>query len=164
MVNYQRTKIYKIEPIVPHEEGEIYIGSTTKQYLSQRWGNHTVDFRANKHRTTACVLFEKYGVENCKIELLEYYPCNSRDEQQKKEGEYIRQMPCVNRCVAGRTKTEYCAMYQAVPENKERKLELQRIRCKKENYTEDEWRAKMDKQKEYRFNKGITKSINYIIY
>jgi len=36
MVNYQNGKIYFIEPICEHEENERYIGSTTKQYLSQR--------------------------------------------------------------------------------------------------------------------------------
>ena len=29
MINYNNGKIYKIEPIVEHEEHEIYIGSTT---------------------------------------------------------------------------------------------------------------------------------------
>ena len=32
MVNYNNGKIYKIEPIVDHDEGDIYFGSTTKQY------------------------------------------------------------------------------------------------------------------------------------
>jgi len=151
MVNYQQTKIYKIEPIVPHDEGEIYIGSTTKYYLSSRWGNHTTDFRANKHRTTAWILFEKYGVENCKIELLETYPCNSKDEQNKKESEYIRQMPCVNRCIPDRTKAEYCRTYREDPEHWKRQLELQRLRRKsKADYTEDEWKDKMRVQREYR--------------
>ena len=35
MVNYNNGKIYKIEPL-NGEEGDIYIGSTTKEYLSQR--------------------------------------------------------------------------------------------------------------------------------
>ena len=33
MVNYSNGKIYKIEPIIDHDEGDIYIGSTTKKYL-----------------------------------------------------------------------------------------------------------------------------------
>ena len=40
MVNYVNSKIYKIVPNCDHEEGEIYIGSTTKQYLSQRMDAH----------------------------------------------------------------------------------------------------------------------------
>ena len=40
MVNYANGKIYAICPIVEHDDGQIYIGSTTKNYLSQRMGNH----------------------------------------------------------------------------------------------------------------------------
>ena len=38
--DYSKGKIYKIEPIVEHEPTEIYIGSTTKEYLSQRMVTH----------------------------------------------------------------------------------------------------------------------------
>ena len=34
MPDYSRGKIYKIEPIIEHEEHEIYIGSTSLKYLS----------------------------------------------------------------------------------------------------------------------------------
>ena len=37
MVDYSKGKIYCIEPISEHDEGEIYIGSTTKHYLSDRY-------------------------------------------------------------------------------------------------------------------------------
>ena len=43
MVNYNNGKIYKIEPIVDHDEGDIYIGSTTKQYLSMRMDKHRLE-------------------------------------------------------------------------------------------------------------------------
>ncbi len=33
MPDYSQGKIYKIEPIVEHDEHEIYIGSTTQKYL-----------------------------------------------------------------------------------------------------------------------------------
>lgn len=42
------------------------------------------------------------------IELIEEFPCNSKVELLKREGEIIKQTPnCVNRCVAGRTKKEW---------------------------------------------------------
>ena len=41
MVNYNNGKIYKIEP-VNGEEGDIYIGSTTKEYLSSQRKKKTV--------------------------------------------------------------------------------------------------------------------------
>jgi len=45
MVNYGNGKIYKIEPIVGHEEGDVYIGSTTNKYLSKRMGVHISKYK-----------------------------------------------------------------------------------------------------------------------
>ena len=39
MVNYNNGKIYLIEPI-DGEDGDVYVGSTTKIYLSQRMSEH----------------------------------------------------------------------------------------------------------------------------
>ena len=75
MVNYSNSKVYKNEPIVEHEESDIYIGSTTKHYLSQRMDAHRADYKQwkdEKHnKTTSFDLFDKYGLENCQIVLLE---------------------------------------------------------------------------------------------
>ena len=43
--DYSKGKIYKIEPICDHDEGDIYIGSTTKEYLSQRMTLHRNDYK-----------------------------------------------------------------------------------------------------------------------
>ena len=51
-------------------------------------------------------LFNEYGVENCKIELLEYFPCDTLQELERREGEHIRNNESVNKVVAGRTKQE----------------------------------------------------------
>ena len=61
-------------------------------------------------------LFDRYNVEDCKIELLAEAPCESREHLRKIEGEYIRRETCINKRVAGRTDKEY---YQ---DNKERLL------------------------------------------
>lgn len=107
---YSNSKIYKIEPICDHEENEIYIGSTTKKYLSQRMNNHRHNYKAWKNntgfKTSSFILFDKYGVDNCKIYLLETVNVNSRDELRAIEGNYIKTLPCINRCVAGRTQFE----------------------------------------------------------
>ena len=52
-------------------------------------------------------LFNEYGVENCKIELIEYFKCDTLQELRRKEGEYIENTDCVNKLVAGRTYKEY---------------------------------------------------------
>ena len=89
MVNYQNTKIYKIES---HLGPKIYIGSTTKQYLSQRMDTHRGNYKqwkkGNGGNVSSYILFDEYGLENCNILLLESYPCNSKDEKAAKEAGY----------------------------------------------------------------------------
>ena len=72
MVNYNNGKIYKIESRL----GDlVYIGSTTKQYLSQRMDKHRTDYKQwknnRRHLTTSFKVFEEYGVEKCSIVLVE---------------------------------------------------------------------------------------------
>ena len=110
--NYNKGKIYKIEPKCDYEEGDIYIGSTTKEYLSQRMTAHRGGFKSfksgsRKHRLTSFNLFDKYGVENCDIILLELVEANSKDELVSREAHYIRTIKCVNRFVPLRTDKEY---------------------------------------------------------
>ena len=111
MVNYNNGKIYKIEPIVDHLEDEIYVGSTTKKYLSQRMDNHRSSYKlwtdGKTNNFTVFDLFNKYGIDNCKIYLLESVNANSKDELLAREGYYIRSLKCVNRKIEGRTAKEY---------------------------------------------------------
>jgi len=113
MVNYNNGKIYKIEPICEHEEHEIYIGSTTKQYLSQRMNKHRSDYKRyleNKinYKINSFTLFEKYGLENCQIILLENVNnVNTKDELLAKEAFYIKNNNCLNRNMPLRTRYQY---------------------------------------------------------
>jgi hypothetical protein len=111
MTNYQFGKVYMIEAL-NGEEGDIYVGSTAKQYLSQRMTKHRESYKLWKEGKaeyiTAYDLFDKYGLENCSIMLLETYPCNSRDELRGREGFHMRSLACVNKNMAGRTQGEWC--------------------------------------------------------
>jgi hypothetical protein len=142
MVNYNNGKIYKIEPIVDHPEGDIYIGSTTKQYLSQRMDNHRCNFKrwqdGKYHKFTVYDLFDKYGVENCKIYLLETINCNTKDELLAREGHYIKTLKCVNKAIPGRTMKEW------YNENKQKLSEY------KKEYAEDHKEKISEYQKQYR--------------
>jgi len=51
--------------------------------------------------------FEILEFVDHQIELLETFPCNSKDELSAREGYYIRTTNCVNKCIAGRTDAEY---------------------------------------------------------
>lgn len=107
MPNYKQGKIYKI---VSNTDDDIcYVGSTTQPLLCQRMVEHRSGYGRWKNggkcdKTSSYDMFDKYGVSNCRIELIEIFPCNSKDELTKKEGEYIRSLECVNKKIAGRTK------------------------------------------------------------
>tara|TARA_R110000822_G_scaffold12572_2_gene45367 strand:+ start:388 stop:954 length:567 start_codon:yes stop_codon:yes gene_type:complete len=116
MVNYANGKVYKIESSLGDK---IYIGSTTKAQLSQRMSTHRADYKRWKDGKRGAVssfqLFEEYGLENCKIVLLEDCPCETNDQLKAREAHYIRTLECVNKFVPLRTKKEYDQ------ENKEKK-------------------------------------------
>ena len=108
--DYNNGRIYFIEPICEHEDNEFYYGSTL-QTLSKRMGVHRNDYnrwKDGKRNKVMCFdLFEKYGIENCKIYLVELYSCKSKEELEAREGYYIRNCNCNNKLIPGRTKQEY---------------------------------------------------------
>ena len=110
--NYSNGKIYKIEVICDHDEGYVYIGSTTKQHLSQRFEYHIRDYKNYKEgltnkTITSFKIFDKYGIENCNIILLELVNATCKEELLRREAYYIKSMQCVNKKVPLRTKKEY---------------------------------------------------------
>ena len=100
MPDYSLGKIYMVYPKVEDpDEGDVYYGSTTNT-LSRRMTEH-------RNKTQCKILFDKYGNKNCFIELVEEYPCETREQLNKKEGEYIRANKCINKLVPGRTRKEW---------------------------------------------------------
>ena len=143
MVNYSKGKIYCIIPIVEHDEGDVYIGSTAKYYLSQRMDTHRSNYQKwrvgyVKYTTTSFNLFDKYGVGNCKIVLLESVDAKSKDELLAREAHYIKTMKCVNKVVPLRTYKEYKA------DNRDHILELKKV------YRETNKEIIQSRDKEYR--------------
>lgn len=97
MPNYQNGKIYSIRS---HSRPDlVYVGSTI-QPLSVRLGGHKKPSNQSTSKQII-VLGDSY------IELIENYSCNSREELDRREGEVIRSMDCVNKRIAGRTQKEY---------------------------------------------------------
>ena len=104
---YQNAKIYKIVDI---GYNKCYIGSTCEE-PSMRMARHRAHFKHFLNNTKGHIrsfdIFNEYGVENCKIELIEYFKCDTLQELRRKEGEHIKNNECVNKHVAGRTVKEY---------------------------------------------------------
>jgi hypothetical protein len=99
MPNYQNSKIYAIRSILKPDL--VYVGATVRS-LSERFGAHT---RVNNKCTSKQVV----EVGDAYIELIELFPCNTKEELCKRENELIRSMDCVNKFtyVVGRTMSEY---------------------------------------------------------
>lgn len=110
MSNYNNGKIYKIEPL-NGEEGEIYIGSTTKDNLLDRFNTHKSRYKSYLNglssSLTSFYLFEKYGIDNCKIILLELVNANNKNELQSIEAYYIKTLKCVNKNIPLRDRKQY---------------------------------------------------------
>ena len=106
MVNYSNGKIYIIHPTIEYDEGDVYVGSTTKEYLSQRMQQHRTEYKRFKYGNpngyfTVFGLFEKYGINNCDIFLVENVNANSKNELHAREGLHIRNIKCVNKLISG---------------------------------------------------------------
>jgi hypothetical protein len=115
MPDYMNGKIYELRSY--KRPDLIYIGSTT-QALSERKRGHKKSYnRWLEGKTNYTSSFEIVALGDCYIELKERYSCNSKEELNKREGEVIREMDCVNKCIPGRTQKEYRE------ENKEQILE-----------------------------------------
>jgi hypothetical protein len=105
MPDYQLSKVYQIVCLTT---GQKYIGSTTQKNLALRLAGHNAHFKrwknGNHHFVTSFTILEQ---GNYQIELIEAYPCNSKDELNAREGHYIRTVECINKNIAGRTITEW---------------------------------------------------------
>jgi hypothetical protein len=97
MPNYQEGKIYKLVG-----NGKVYIGSTVST-LCRRKQQHITDFKSNHPITSREVVSDS----NHYIELIEYFPCNTKEELLKRERYYIDQIECVNKQKPCRTQREY---------------------------------------------------------
>lgn len=100
MPDYSKGKIYIIRCT---DSDDVYIGSTI-QSLSKRMTGHRVGYKLRPHKCTSSILI---GRGTAYIELVEDFPCENVEQLRKREGEVIRSRDCVNRCVAGRSKSEY---------------------------------------------------------
>jgi hypothetical protein len=143
---YKNGKIYTIR--CKNDDTLIYVGSTV-QPLFKRWHQHKT--RVNKQVYNNILLYQKMretNIEDFHIELYENFPCNNKEELNKREGEIIREIGILNKVITGRTQKEW---YE---DNRNKILEYQKeyneankqkISEKKKEYYENN----KEKQKEY---------------
>lgn len=173
MPDYQKAKIYKLwSP----SQNLVYYGSTT-QTLSQRLADHI-----KKKRLNIGGQYTSYLVLDCedyKMELVEEYPCNNKEQLAKKEGEYVKNNKCVNIRVEGRTMKEWYednkTRLNQYDRERNKKRDKQKEKERKENYRKNnpekvkecqkKWDEKnKEKRQQYEKNYRETKKQNIAIY
>tara|TARA_R110002126_G_scaffold160128_2_gene307658 strand:- start:2724 stop:3200 length:477 start_codon:yes stop_codon:yes gene_type:complete len=94
MPDYQQGKIYKITC-----GDETYYGSTAMTLRERMWAHKSNFKRWKKGVGGNCrsfTLFDRYGFENCPIELVEDYSCETKKELDIREDWYIKNKECIN--------------------------------------------------------------------
>ncbi len=72
-----------------------------------------------RRNVTSFYLFDKYGVENCQIILIECVNANCHDELAKAEAKHIKNTKCINKIIPTRTQQEYDKIYKQSDKYKE---------------------------------------------
>ena len=103
MPNYSKGKIYTIRN--KNDPSLIYVGSTI-QSLAKRLGGHKKDCKKTTKYPNHQLYTKIEDWNDWYIELYENCPCNSKEELCKREGEIIREIGTLNRCIAGRSVRE----------------------------------------------------------
>ena len=96
---YKKGKIYTIRCL--YDDSLIYVGSTTEKYLSRRMSKHRYN-----NNTTILSKYINDDWENWYIELYQDYPCDNKQQLEKREGEVIREIGSINKRIEGRTQKQ----------------------------------------------------------
>ena len=79
-INYKKSKIYRI---VSKNSEKIFVGSTVNKSLHTRYSKHKCDYDNWKYDPNSIAyqdVFDVLKYDNCEMELIENYPCNSKEE------------------------------------------------------------------------------------
>ena len=122
---YKRGKIYKLQS---NQTDVIYYGSTIEDILTNRLSGHRSQYkRWLENKTNYVTSFEIVKYDDCKIILVENYPCNTKSELLARENYYIQNNECINKQIAytGMSKEEYKKYHY------EKNSEIVKLRTKK---------------------------------
>ena len=122
MEKRQQGFIYKIVSISEDfDEKDTYYGATFES-LAKRMTKHRYDYRRNPMSVASHIVFNKYGIENCKIILLQTLENINKQERDAIEYEYISNNQCINKYgksgLCGKSSNEYSKEYYQQNKNK----------------------------------------------
>jgi len=104
MPDYSKGLIYTIRN--KEDDTKIYVGSTI-QPLYKRFYVHKSHSKCDENMNRLLYIEVNGDWTNWYIELYENYPCNSKNELEKREGEIIRLIGTLNKIIAGRDDKQY---------------------------------------------------------
>ena len=113
--NYANTNLYELRTLTEGYEHLVYRGKTTRD-ISKRLWEHKRDFKhfmagtSNRH---FCSSFEIVKHGNVKIELVRVANCRDKKHSNRVEGEFIREVECVNKNMPGRSSAECAKKWRA---------------------------------------------------
>ena len=119
MPDYQNGKIYTIR--CRSDNTLIYVGSTITT-LSRRLAEHKS--KSKKYNTRKIYQSINDNWDDWYIELYEVYPCENKEQLNKREGEIIREIGTLNSKISGRTAKEYGK--ESYENHREERLEVSR--------------------------------------
>ena len=151
MPDYQNGKIYTIR--CKSDNTLIYVGSTITT-LSRRLAEHKS--KSKKYNTRKIYQSINDNWDDWYIELYEVYPCENKEQLNKREGEITREIGTLNYQIAGRSYEEWREdnidkvklAQQEYNKNNAEKLKL----TKKEYYQNNFEKLKLARQKNYTNN------------
>jgi hypothetical protein len=109
MSNFSNGKIYKITG-----GGLTYIGSTTET-IEKRLNRHKAYLKENRYCASRDVIVH----DDCKIELLELFPCENKKQLIEREQYYLSQIENCNKVRAVAEPRNYKEIYQKRKANPE---------------------------------------------
>jgi len=147
-MKYLNSKIYKL---IDNTNGDIYIGSTCislKKRLKKHKDNY-YEYKKKDGRGSAS--YDIIKNNDYKIELLEYFPCKTKQELLNKEREYIENNKCINKnkpITTHQEKLNQKKEWQTINKNKlqeKRKVYRDKNRNKISETTKNYYEANKDK-------------------
>ncbi len=118
---YCNGKIYKI---VDNTSDMIYVGSTCKTLINRlKAHEYKYKFFLSGKTTSTMTSFKILENKNYKIELIENFPCETKQDLENLEGYYIKlykkqEINIVNKLILGQTNKQSCAQYKKNNKNK----------------------------------------------
>jgi len=153
-------RVYKI---IVNCSNDIYVGSTLQE-CRRRWQEHKANYRSwlnnvCKTKTTSFELFEKYGIDNCKIILIREYQVVDKEHLKVYEQLWINKLKPINKVnplvLSFLIKRQYPKYNK---ENYKRRIQLH------PNYNKENYQERIQRHPNYlkkRYETLLTKNPNY---